>query len=96
VSKGDATQRIKLLEILQEVRAIYKTRNQLYTVLQGLRHADTVSGNRDGLTGLFELESYVHARVPEITIRTFAYEQIPQVHMQGSDFHVGVVQAVNP
>jgi hypothetical protein len=29
VNKGDATQRIKLLEILQEVRAIYKTRNQL-------------------------------------------------------------------
>jgi len=29
VNKGDATQRIKLLEILQEVRAIHKTRNQL-------------------------------------------------------------------
>jgi hypothetical protein len=29
-------------------------------------------------------------------MRTFAYEQIPQVHMQGSDFPVGVAQAVNP
>ena len=67
-----------------------------YAVLQALRHADTVSGNRDGITGLFELAAYVHARVPEITMRTFAYEQIPQVHMQGSDFPVGVVQAVNP
>jgi WD40 repeat protein len=67
-----------------------------YAVMQALRHADSVSGNRDGITGLFELASYVHARVPEITMRTFAYEQIPQVHMQGSDFPVGVVQAVNP
>jgi hypothetical protein len=67
-----------------------------YTVLQGLRQADTVSGNRDGMTGLFELASYVSVRVPEITLRTFAYEQTPQVHMQGSDFPVGVVQAVHP
>jgi len=67
-----------------------------YAVLQGLRHADTVSGNRDGITGLFELAAYVHARVPEIPMQTFAYEQIPQVHMQGSDFPVGMVQAVNP
>jgi uncharacterized caspase-like protein len=67
-----------------------------YAVLQGLRYADTVSGNRDGITGLFELAAYVYARVPEITMRTFAYEQIPQVHMQGSDFPVGMVQAVNP
>jgi len=57
-----------------------------YAVLQGLRYADTVSGNRDGITGLFELAAYVHTRVPEITMQTFAYEQIPQVHMQGSDF----------
>jgi hypothetical protein len=67
-----------------------------YAIMQALWHADAVSGNRDGITGLFELASYVHARVPEITMRTFAYEQIPQVHMQGSDFPVGVVQAVNP
>jgi len=67
-----------------------------YAVLQGLRYADTVSGNRDGITGLFELAAYMHTRVPEITMRTFAYEQISQVHMQGSDFLVGVVQAVNP
>jgi uncharacterized caspase-like protein len=67
-----------------------------YAVLQGLQHADAVSGNRDGMTGLFELAAYVHTRVPEITMQTFAYEQIPQVHMQGSDFPVGVVQAVNP
>ena len=67
-----------------------------YTVMQALQHADTVSGNRDGITGLFELASYVQARVPEITMRTFAYEQIPQVHMQGTDFPVGVVLGVTP
>jgi hypothetical protein len=62
-----------------------------YTVIQALQHADSVSGNRDGITALFELASYVHARVPEITMRTFAFEQIPQVHMQGMDFPVGMV-----
>jgi uncharacterized caspase-like protein len=67
-----------------------------YAVMQALRYADTVSGNRDGITGLFELASYVHARVPEITMQAFAYEQIPQVHMQGSDFPIGVVQAGLP
>jgi uncharacterized caspase-like protein len=67
-----------------------------YVLLEALRQADSNFGNRDGITGLFELASYVHVRVPEITMRTFAFEQIPQVHMQGSDFPVGVVQASNP
>ena len=67
-----------------------------YVVIQALQHADTDFGNRDGITGLFELAAYVNARVPEITLQAFAYEQIPQVHMQGTDFPVGVVQAVNP
>jgi WD40 repeat protein len=67
-----------------------------YAVMQALRYADTVAGNRDGITGLFELAAYVQARVPEITLQTFAFEQIPQVHMQGTDFPVGVVQAVTP
>jgi len=67
-----------------------------YAVIQALWHADTVSGNRDGITGLFELAAYVQARVPEITMQAFAYEQLPQVHMQGSDFPVGVVLGVTP
>jgi hypothetical protein len=62
-----------------------------YAVIQALWHADTVAGNRDGITGLFELAAYVQARVPEITMQAFAYEQIPQVHMQGTDFPMGVV-----
>jgi hypothetical protein len=67
-----------------------------YTVMQALQYADMVAGNRDGITGLFELAAYVQARVPEITLQTFAFEQIPQVHMQGTDFPVGVVQTVAP
>jgi WD40 repeat protein len=67
-----------------------------YAVMQALRYADAVAGNRDGITGLFELAAYVQARVPEITVRTFAYEQIPQVHMQGTDFPVGVVLGATP
>src|SRR5262249_25647709 len=67
-----------------------------YAVLEALRYADRDFGNRDGITGLFELAAYVNARVPEITMRTFAYEQIPQVHMQGSDFPMGVVLSGTP
>ncbi len=67
-----------------------------YAILQALRHADTVAGNRDGLTGLFELAAYVQARVPEITRQTFAYEQLPQVHMQGTGFPMGVVFTATP
>jgi hypothetical protein len=64
--------------------------------MQALWHADATSGNRDGIAGLFELAAYVQAHVPEITMRTFAYEQIPQVHMQGTDFPVGVVLGTTP
>jgi uncharacterized caspase-like protein len=67
-----------------------------YAVIQALWHADAVSGNRDGITGLFELAAYVQARVPEITMQAFAYGQIPQVHMQGTDFPMGVVLTVTP
>jgi uncharacterized caspase-like protein len=67
-----------------------------YAVMQALQHADSVSGNRDGITGLFELAAYVNVRVPEITMRMFAYEQIPQVHMQGTDFPIGVVLTATP
>jgi WD40 repeat protein len=67
-----------------------------YAIIQALWHADIVSGNRDGITGLFELSAYVQARVPEITMQAFAYEQIPQVHMQGTDFPIGVVLTATP
>lgn len=64
-----------------------------YVLLQGLRHADFEFGNRDGYTGLFELAAYVNDQVPSITMNAFNYEQIPQVHMVGTDFPIGVVKA---
>ena len=62
-----------------------------YVLLQGLRHADAKYGNRDGYTGLFELAAYVGDQVPNITMNAFNFEQIPQVHMVGTDFPIGVV-----
>ena len=62
-----------------------------YVLLEGLRHADATFGNRDGYTGLFELAAYVNDQVPTITMNAFNFEQIPQVHMVGSDFPIGVV-----
>ena len=62
-----------------------------YVLLQGLHHADAQYGNRDGYTGLFELAAYVNDQVPTITMNAFNFEQIPQVHMVGTDFPIGVV-----
>jgi WD40 repeat protein len=64
-----------------------------YVLLQALSHADTRFGNRDGYTGLFELASFVQDRVPEITQKAFGFEQIPQIHIYGSDFPIGMVKA---
>ncbi len=66
-----------------------------YVLLQGLRHADEEYGNRDGYTGLFELAAYVNDQVPSITMNAFNFEQIPQVHMVGTDFPIGLVKATD-
>jgi WD40 repeat protein len=63
-----------------------------YVLLQGLRYADDLYGNRDGYTGLFELASYVNDQVPSITMKAFNFEQIPQVHMVGTDFPIGMIK----
>ena len=65
-----------------------------YVLLQALRHADRKFGNRDGYTGLFELAAYVNDQVPTITMDAFKFEQIPQVHMIGTDFPIGVVKEI--
>ena len=64
-----------------------------YVLLQALRHADTLSGNRDGYTGLFELASYVNDQVPTITMEAFGFEQIPQVYLLGTDFPISMAPA---
>jgi WD40 repeat protein len=66
-----------------------------YVLLQALRHADGEFGNRDGYTGLFELAAYVNDQVPTITMDAFKFEQIPQVHMVGTDFPIGVVNKID-
>jgi hypothetical protein len=65
-----------------------------YVLLQGLRHADAEYGNRDGYAGLFELAAYVNDQVPTITMNAFNFEQIPQVHMVGTNFPIGVVRVI--
>lgn len=62
-----------------------------YVLLEGLQHADATFGNRDGYTGLFELAAYVNDQVPDITMKAYNFEQIPQVSMVGTDFPIGVV-----
>jgi uncharacterized caspase-like protein len=61
-----------------------------YVILEGLEHADSKFGNRDGYTGLFELAAYINDQVPAITMSAFNFEQIPQVHLVGMDFPLGV------
>jgi WD40 repeat protein len=63
-----------------------------YVLLQALQYADAEFGNRDGYTGLFELAAYINDQVPVITMDAFNFEQIPQVHMVGTDFPIGVVE----
>jgi hypothetical protein len=63
--------------------------------LQALRHADSISGNRDGYTGLFELASYVNEQVPAITMQAFGFEQVPQVYLLGTDFPISLVRAAD-
>jgi uncharacterized caspase-like protein len=66
-----------------------------YVLLQALRHADSISGNRDGYTGLFELASYVNEQVPAITMQAFGFEQVPQVYLLGTDFPISLVRAAD-
>jgi hypothetical protein len=67
-----------------------------YAVIQALWHADTINGNRNGITELSELGAYVQDLVPEITKKAFTYEQQPQWLMQGTNFPMGVVLTVTP
>jgi uncharacterized caspase-like protein len=67
-----------------------------YVLLQGLRYADEQYGNRDGYTGLFELAAYVNDQVPSITMQAFNFEQVPQVHLVGTDFPIGVAKPDEP
>ena len=61
-----------------------------YVLLNALKKADNSNGNRNGMTGVFELAGYIDEKVPEITFKAFGFEQIPQVNIQGRDFPIGM------
>lgn len=65
-----------------------------YAILQALRRADTTVGNSDGYTGLFEIAAYVNARVPEIAMKEFGFEQTPKSFTLGADFPLAVASAL--
>jgi WD40 repeat protein len=65
-----------------------------YAILQALRQADTTVGNGDGYTGLFEIAAYVNARVPEIAMKEFGFEQTPTSSTLGADFPLAVASVL--
>ena len=67
-----------------------------YTLLQALRRADATVGNHDGYTGLFEIAAYVNARVPEIAMKEYGFEQTPTSYTLGSDFPLALASAARP
>ncbi|WP_089933959.1 caspase family protein [Candidatus Entotheonella palauensis] len=65
-----------------------------YTILQALRRVDSTVGNGDGYTGLFEIAAYVNARVPEIVMKEFGFEQTPKSYTLGTDFPLAVASSL--
>ncbi len=61
-----------------------------YVLIEGLQRADVHNGNRDGYIGMAELADYVKEEVPAISLDAFNFRQLPQVHMVGADFPIGV------
>ena len=67
-----------------------------YALLQALRRADATVGNHDGYTGLFEIAAYVNARVPEIALKEFGFEQTPKSYTLGADFPLALASTEQP
>lgn len=65
-----------------------------YVLLEAFHSADEAFGNHDGYISLLELASYVSNRVPELSRRVFEFEQVPQVHILGTDFHIAAAGRV--
>ena len=57
-----------------------------YSLLEGLANSDRLNGNRDGWVSTLELTAFVADAVPELTMRHFGYEQVPQFNLHGTDF----------
>ena len=63
-----------------------------YALLRALSEADQKHGNRDRVTTVGEIASYVDEAVPDITFKAFGYAQVPQVNMHGRDFPLAVAR----
>jgi len=57
-----------------------------YALLEGLKNADA---NHNAQIEIGELADYVEAKVPEITLKKWGYEQFPMRDLQGMSFAVG-------
>jgi WD40 repeat protein len=54
-----------------------------YALLDALEHGDA---NGDGYVEVTELAGYVDTEVPDISMKTFNFRQVPQMKLMGSDF----------
>ena len=61
-----------------------------YALLQALKEADQKNGNHDGVISTAEIASYIDNMVPDLTYKTWGYEQVPQVNLHGREFPIGV------
>ncbi|POZ53131.1 caspase family protein [Methylovulum psychrotolerans] len=57
-----------------------------YALLEGLKNADH---NADAQIDIGELAGYIEAKVPEITLKQWGYEQFPMQDLQGLSFIIG-------
>ena len=57
-----------------------------YALLGALADGDRLNGNRDGWVSTLELTAFIADAVPELTMRHFGFEQVPQFNLHGTDF----------
>jgi len=62
-----------------------------YALLKALGEADDKFGNKDGVIGTNEIESYVLETVPQLSFKKYGYEQVPRRGGEGQHFPMGVV-----
>lgn len=62
-----------------------------YAVLEGLRGAADLGGNRNRQIELEELALHVREVVPRLTREQWNYEQFPMINLQGMDFPLGLL-----
>ncbi len=61
-----------------------------WAIIDALKNADALYGNKDGITTTNELSSHIDEVVPDITYKKWGYEQVPQANLHGRPFPIGV------